>query len=461
MYKQLIYGPPGTGKTTYLMGLLQEELERTPSEEIAFVSFTRKGTNEGTSRAKKLFNLRKVDTPYFRTLHSLCYRALGVNRSAMFNRSHYRTFSNATGIHFVGHYCSDFTCTNDLYLHAAAMELHNPAMAEKMLRELNNKKFDYIKFQFNAMKRQLGLRTFDDLLVDYLKEGEVLPVKVAFIDEAQDLTPLQWKIVRKMFSKAERIYVAGDDDQAVFEWSGADVKEFMSFSKTEPTVLGHSYRLPNKILNVAKKITKDIRVRQAKDFNDKGEQGTVYRCDKVENIHFKGGELLLARTNSLLKKHAASLQRMGIPFKIKGKHSINNHTLHAIQLYQDFVAGKATYEESLKLKSYFKEPSRMHHWTTQFKGSEAEARYYERAMLTGLQKIEPVRLETFHSSKGGEADHVIVATDMTRRVYDNYHAGRDAELRCLYVAVTRAKEQLTLVTPSTELSYPQHYFVNS
>ena len=50
------------------------------------------------------------------------------------------------------------------------------------------------------------------------------------VDEAQDLTPLQWDMVVKIAKGVDRVYIAGDDDQAIYEWNGADVKHFSNFS---------------------------------------------------------------------------------------------------------------------------------------------------------------------------------------------------------------------------------------
>ena len=49
------------------------------------------------------------------------------------------------------------------------------------------------------------------------------------VDEAQDLTPLQWDMVVKIASAVDRVYIAGDDDQAIYEWNGADVNLFQTF----------------------------------------------------------------------------------------------------------------------------------------------------------------------------------------------------------------------------------------
>lgn len=63
------------------------------------------------------------------------------------------------------------------------------------------------------------------LLID---QPENIPeFDVIFIDEAQDLSPLQWQLYDVLKTKTKDIYLAGDDDQAIFAWAGADVKRFI------------------------------------------------------------------------------------------------------------------------------------------------------------------------------------------------------------------------------------------
>ena len=73
-----IFGAPGCGKTTYLIEVLKEVLQHHDPNEIAFVSFTRKGSYEGRDRAMEMFGFNEEDFPYFRTIHSLAFRDLGV-----------------------------------------------------------------------------------------------------------------------------------------------------------------------------------------------------------------------------------------------------------------------------------------------------------------------------------------------------------------------------------------------
>ena len=91
-----IYGPPGTGKTTYLLNIVEEELEKnlTP-EDVAFVAYTKKAASEAISRAAHKFKLDQKDFKYFRTIHSLAFQCLGLSTNDVLKPKHYIEISDA------------------------------------------------------------------------------------------------------------------------------------------------------------------------------------------------------------------------------------------------------------------------------------------------------------------------------------------------------------------------------
>ena len=85
--------------------------------------------------------------------------------------------------------------------------------------------------ELKRFKKEKNLKDFNDLIEDFIKKETLNKFEVLFIDEAQDLSLLQWEMVRKIWSRAEKTYIAGDDDQAIFKWAGADVDHFIALKE--------------------------------------------------------------------------------------------------------------------------------------------------------------------------------------------------------------------------------------
>jgi superfamily I DNA/RNA helicase len=87
--KTIVLGPPGTGKTTTLLNEVDKHLKNTDPNKIGFFSFTQKAAYEARDRAMDKFNFSEDDLPYFRTLHSLAFRRLGIKKEQVMQRRHY------------------------------------------------------------------------------------------------------------------------------------------------------------------------------------------------------------------------------------------------------------------------------------------------------------------------------------------------------------------------------------
>ena len=161
---------------------------------------------------------------------------------------------------------------------------------------------------------------------------------VLFIDEAQDLSPLQWKMVRALWSRADKTYIAGDDDQAIFRWAGADVDHFIALRDEvdDITVLDQSYRIPGgPIHELSQSIIQRVENRYDKEYKPKSTTGKLNRYSDITQVDMSEGEwLVLASANYFLDDIKDLCELQGWYFSHKGRNSIPVDLLMAIQNWE-------------------------------------------------------------------------------------------------------------------------------
>lgn len=453
-----IYGPPGTGKTTELLRLLEKELKEYAPEEIAYVSFTKEGTEQGKNRAIEAFNYHKERFVYFRTLHSMAFNALALKREHVIDKKDYRQFSNLIGMKFTGYYTEELKHDDDLYLFVEELYRNNPSTAKLYLNNMDIQKWNYVRKNYVLFKKKYYLYDYTDMIEKFIENNKTIPVKVAFIDEAQDLTSLQWKMVWTAFKHCERIYIAGDDDQAIYQWSGADVNYFLSI-EGKATILRHSYRLPDSILRFAKRISAQISNRIDKHYEGRGMEGTVEAHNSLDTVSINSKEnwLVLTRNHAFIPKIEKALQERILVYTVNGEPSVKKEELELIKLYEKLRATRImTLQEEIKLKkSLVSNYDLNNEWYVSFNWSE-EKKTYLRDIIRKKINIANcnIRVSTIHSSKGAEADNVVVLLDITRNVAENLRNNPDSEHRAFYVGVTRAKNALHIIYGEGRNSYP-------
>ena len=326
------------------------------------------------------------------------------------------------------------------------------------------------------------------MLSSFLESEYTPDIDILFVDEAQDLTKLQWKVIDKLSHSVKTIYIAGDDDQAIYKWAGADVDTFLSLDG-EIRILPFTYRLKKRVFDLANQVTKRIINRYDKDWSSSEEQGSVNYIESYEYADMSDGSwLILARNNYQLYPIEKYLKQKGYVFERKfGGFKANKHVV-AIRTWLDLVKGKEVpYDSIMKLyscmrtaegikrgfkngnsldkeKTYtYKELRDNHGLIAMGKWEEAltlipddDKYYYQALEKTGdLFYNEPrIRLSTIHGSKGAEADNVMLLTDVSYATWKNINDQSDDEHRVFYVGITRAKNNLFIVNPQGLYSYP-------
>ena len=124
---------------------------------------------------------------------------------------------------------------------------------------------------------------FTDMVQKYIDNG-LLSFKILMVDEAQDLTPLQWDMVVKLAMNSQKVYLAGDDDQAIYEWNGADVSFFQSFPG-KVKILQQSRRLNKKVHFFSRCILNGMEgYRIKKEFTSNGKDGEISKCSSLKKF---------------------------------------------------------------------------------------------------------------------------------------------------------------------------------
>jgi DNA helicase-2/ATP-dependent DNA helicase PcrA len=496
MHPTILFGPPGTGKTTTMMELMQKEIERgvSPSE-IGFVSFTKKAANEAKERAMKKFNLQEEQFPWCRTLHSTAFRTLGYNTKQTMKKYDYRSIGHMLGVAVSGHSMNEdgqITWGNEIgdRLFSMIDFARNKCVP---LRELWEEWPDEDIIWGELERASVTLQEYKEnkLLVDYVDMIQQFVLKkrppqlrVLFVDEAQDLKNLEWQMVKVMAEGLEKVYIAGDDDQAIYKWAGADVEQFINMPG-EKQVLGQSYRVPSLIAEIAQGIINRVAVRHPKQWAPREDKGSVTWHSPDEGIDMAQGTwLVLARNRYLLQKWHEECVRQGYSFASLLGEPIREKSIIAIKLWETLRKGeKLTPEQcisvydmmSVKLgyvhgnKVKFERCSKgdrfniddlkrnfgllrddiWHDALDKISEEEREFMLAARRRGESLNEKPRIKLSTIHGAKGGEADSVVLITDMAPRHVKEMAVDPDSEHRVWYVAVTRAKQNLHIIQPST------------
>ena len=478
MKRIVIYGPPGTGKTTQLLDMVDADIEAgIEPERIAFVSFTKAAVTEAMSRAAKKFNISQKRLRWFRTLHSLAYTALGLSREVVLHD--YTEFAEAYGFNF-GKKLDPSEVVyaerqqDDLLLHArslvAATEWSIERVAKEWALDLPIGRYHALCERLEAWKKEMGQMEYADMLQDFIDSGATVDAEVAYVDEAQDLTPVQWRMVWSAFRNAKRVVVAGDDDQAIYHWAGADVTRMLGI-EGEQRVLAHSYRLPRAVHRLAHAIAERIATRKHKVWSARDHEGMVGRSVALERLPLDNGETwaLLSRTSVTVPTFAKCVEQQGLLYRMNGAPNVPENQLVAVKTLRQLRAGATVPINAAKrMCSLSSETFRLH-------GAHARAADFAGAIdddARMLGKLPPARvrylarvhdidspprvaLGTIHQSKGTEAENVVLSADMTRAteaaLRNPTHS--DHEHRVMYVGATRARGKLFLLRPDAEYTY--------
>lgn len=498
MNETIFVASAGTGKTTTLLNKLEELLKHTAPDRIVYTTFTNAGANEAVERACKRFDLKPEQFPYFRTLHSLCYR--NIRRYPMLGFSDYIDFGknigyplNALRAMSAKDGTVDPNSTRGDKLLAMDNLMRNRRMSsfKKMCfdKSINGQEtpevLEHFSKSYKNYKNSVAKIDFTDQLEMFLEQNEPLDADYVFCDEAQDFSKLQWRIIDLLARSAKHVYVAGDDKQSIYEFSGGDPDALIG-RRGNRVVLETCYRLPKSILNFAESVASRIKNKTEYSVASKTEGGNVQHVSNLDRIDMSQGSwLLLGRNRSFLPILEDAVIKKGHLFKSIVSNIIPANLPPAIKVWQYLHQGLPASAKDIKpiYQTYLPTGKRIKRgfkklmqalpddevltlnclienygllcdlpWDQAFEISDRLKAYLQKAFANDKSKTR-IEITTIHATKGREADNVVVLPDMSWTTWNSFKENSDTEHRTFYVACTRAKNNLYIHQPISDNFY--------
>lgn len=353
-----IIGGAGTGKTRRLLDLMAKAIESADDvqdpTDIAFVSFTRAARAEASSRAAERFGVDQKTLErdgWFRTLHSVAYRQLGVGKELLNgNAADRKWLENALqapvkgsrgdadeGIATHAAFESSSEADAALSLWDTSRNRLEPFATVWSRAETCNDRLPSLDFCREVIERYESAKRLDHRIdfVDLLgrfagwyfhfegpsrvePDGDVPYVPVWFFDEQQDTSALLDSVCRRLVVPARWVYLTGDPFQSIYSFAGADHRHFMSWEVAREETMPVSHRCPVEILALGETILRDCSDyfdRQIAAKDEHGEIETAFlRNELADRIDPRESWLLLARSNYHAARLAKILDSRGIPW---------------------------------------------------------------------------------------------------------------------------------------------------
>jgi len=355
----LIFAGAGSGKTRVLAYKIAYLLDQgiVVPEDVLAVTFTNKAAVVMRERVTRLIKEKRVPLN-IGTFHSICARILRNDIKHLGFTSDFAIYDATDQVALLKVVMADMgvpknsimpkTARNRISYYKNKLIAHDGAM--KTARTVQDRTIvDIYKVYQKALKDNNAL-DFDDLLNYPLEIFEDHPKilgkyrkkwKYILVDEFQDTNRAQFLLVKILAEKHKQICVVGDDDQSIYGWRGADIRNILDFGKAFPNcevfTLENNYRSTQQILTAATAVVENNKDRADKNLsaiNGEGENlGLIETHDETEEADAVISALekeikinkrtfndfaVLYRTNVQSRALEDSFLRNGIPYKIVG-----------------------------------------------------------------------------------------------------------------------------------------------
>lgn len=401
------------------------------------------------------------------TVHALCYKLLNLAKKSVIDRQKLQGFSDEIGIPIgTGDVGGEYE--GDGYLTAIERAKNRNIRPEQAFEELGRPgtfgSFKAFVTSYDSWKDTFGFVDFSDMLRNVLLRKPDIDFTTLFLDEAQDLSPLQWQVIDYLSGRLKNVFIAGDDDQTIYEWGGADphgMAEFSDRFRARSTVLDRSHRVPRSSFQVAQRIIHRVKRRVEKNYLPTAHLGAVIQYSSLELADLPRGTvenptLILVRDRYKGHEVERKLMQEGIPFLTTGTSSLLNRPYgRAMKVWHKIATGQQITESErhglysasdpiAKNLVAGKEYAQLlrRGWIRSVPMPEFAADYFS---MVDQSKPPRCIVSTIHGAKGKEAINVVLYLSSSQRVLDTFETTPDPEHRLMYVATTRAKNELHII----------------
>ncbi|MFI3230148.1 MAG: UvrD-helicase domain-containing protein [bacterium] len=353
----LIIAGAGSGKTRVLTHRMAYIIEQgvNPLNILAF-TFTNKAAKEMKQRIKEL--TPEGNKILVSTFHSTCVRILRKHIHHLGYSSNFTIYDADDSEKIIKDIIKEFKINDEVLtpkyikneISKQKDQLINAKKYEEMVQaDFMKKQISDVYKEYESKLKINDALDFDDLISRtvqlFLEYPEVLKsysnrFKYVMVDEYQDTSVSQYKLIKLLSSEHKNLCVVGDDDQSIYGWRGADITNILNFEKdfenTKVVKLEQNYRSTKNILDLANNVIVNNPTRKNKKLwteNEQGELITYEKCssdreegnyvvnkilEKVKKGHDYKDFAILYRNNSLSRVAEEQLIALSIPYRIYG-----------------------------------------------------------------------------------------------------------------------------------------------
>ncbi len=355
----LILAGAGSGKTrvlTYRIAHLIASDKAQPRDVIA-LTFTNKAAGEMRERVHQLVP-ESVASMWVGTFHSLFARLLRREADRIGYSHNFSIYDTSDQQALIKTISKDLNLSQQMYppkligfkISRAKNSLVTPQEFELDAQNPTDEVIAKVYHEYQRQLRQLNAMDFDDLLVKPLELFRLYPLvkeyyqdrfRYIFVDEYQDTNRAQYLVIRELADKYKNICVVGDDDQSIYRWRGADLRNILEFERDYPKCakfrLEQNYRSTPSILALAHSVVVKNTERHDKELWTAKKDGELVSLVNVWDGHeearvivdkitseFRKTErrfadfAILYRTNAQSRVLEEGLRAEGIPYIIVG-----------------------------------------------------------------------------------------------------------------------------------------------